>query len=415
MITLTENSKRIIFVVFFVLFSLAAGYALYYFFFRPTAPPGAEALPAGYEGQFGQAGPRGTVTTTQPTGPGTLPVAGGTAGGETGAAAVATGPSDVAVLRDSVTQAVSPDSKGNMRYYSPDDGRFYRINPDGSLALLSDKQFFDVQTVSWGNVSDEAILEFPDGSNVYYSFDDQRQVELPQHWTDFTFAPKQEEIVAKSIGMDVNNRFLITSKPDGNEATAVYHMGTNADLVIPSWSPNNQVIGFSNTGEAQPDKAQQIYLLGPNHEQYKALTVPGAGFVPNWSPTGKRLLYSVYHERDDNKPVLWVSDASGQDIGRNRQRLNLMTWADKCVWATDSSLICAVPVALAKGAGFDRNAYSDTPDDIYSIDLQSGASKKINTPDQNYPVRSPVLSQDKTKLMFTDAVTGKLYSYTLHY
>lgn len=410
MITLTENTKRLLFIGFFILFSIGTGYALYYFFFKPAAPVTQVQTPEGLTGALGQSGPRGATTTSEVTGGATLPQAGGAAP-TTGAAAQV----DVTLLRDGVTQAISSSPKGDTRYYNPEDGRFYRINDDGTLTLLSDRQFVNVDTVSWGKSVDEAIMGFPDGSNIYYNFDDQRQVTLPSHWTDFEFAPQDQQVVAKSVGLDEGNRFLITAQPDGNEATAVYHMGENADLVIPSWSPNNQVIAFSRTGTPQADNAEQIYLLGKNHENFKALTVPGRGFVPSWSPTGKLLLYSVYHERDNDKPMLWVSEASGQDIGKNRKKLNLMTWADKCVWSNDKELFCAVPIDLPIGAGYDESKFSDIPDDLYYINLDTGVSKKINSSDQNHPINQPVLNQDHTKLVFTDAVTGKLYSYNLKY
>lgn len=410
MITLTDKTKRLLFIAFFIIFSIGTGYALYYFFFRPTPPPAEILNPEEYGGALGQSGPRGPVSTTEPKAGGTLPEAGTQPGSTT---ASSPKESDVTLLRDAVTQAVNASAKGDTRYYNPEDGRFYRINEDGTLTLLSDRQFVNVENVNWGKSADEAILEFPDGSNIYYNFEDQRQTTLPSHWSDFEFAPQDQEVVAKSMGLDEGNRFLITAQPDGNQATAVYHMGQNADLVIPSWSPNNQVIAFSRTGAPQADNAEQIYLLGKNHENYKALTVPGRGFVPNWSPAGSRLLYSVYHERDNNRPMLWVSDASGQDIGRNRQKLNLMTWADKCVWKNDKEIVCAVPIDLPTGAGYDKTRFMDIPDNIYYINLETGLSQKINTGDQNHPISQPVLSQDQSKLIFTDSVTGKLYSYKL--
>lgn len=413
MLNLTENTKRILFVVFFVLFSIATGYALYYFFFRPLAGPAPGQEPPGYTGELGTSGPRGDITPVQDDYGMLTPADTVTEAGEQpGTEQISP---DVSLLRDAVTQAASPSADGNTRYYNPEDGRFYKINADGSITVLSSRQFFNVDNVNWGNTADEAILEFPDGSNIYYSFDDQRQVTLPQHWEDFNFSPKDSQVVAKSIGLDENNRFLITTSPDGNEATALYNLGKNAQDVIPSWSPNNQVIAFSKTGSPQPDNGEQIYLLGKNNENPAALNVPGRGFVPNWSPTGKKILYSVHHQRDGERPMLWISDASGQDVGRNRQKMNLITWADKCVWANDKEIFCAVPIELPIGAGYERSPFLGIPDDIYYINLDTGVSQKINTPEQNRPVSQPIISQDLSTLIFTDSVTGKLYSYKLNY
>ena len=267
--------------------------------------------------------------------------------------------------------------------------------------------------VSWGKKDDQAILEFPDGSNVFYNFDTKRQVTLPAHWQDFDFSPDDSQITAESVGLDPSNRFLIVSNPDGNEAKAIETLGNNADKVIPSWSPNNQVVAFSLTGESQSEGAQEVLLIGENKENFKSLIVPGRGFTPNWSPTGKQILYSVYHERTQLEPSLWVSGAMGDSIGDDRRSINLNTWADKCAWKDENQIICGVPQQMSMGAGLARSDYDSVPDDVYLVDLRSGVSTKISTPDQIHSIRNPVLSTDGTKLMFSDSGTGRLYSYDL--
>jgi hypothetical protein len=100
-------------------------------------------------------------------------------------------------------------------------------------------------------------------------------------------------------------------------------------------------------------------------------------------------------------------------MGQNRRRLNLNTWADKCTWASESEIYCAVPQGLPSNSGLQRNLFATLPDDIYRINLASGVSTKINLPNQNRPVRQPVLNADQTKLFFSDAETGQLISYDL--
>ena len=415
MITLTERSKKIIFIIFFIVFTLGTGYALYYFFFRPLAPTVQPSNPQEtYGGELESGGKRGTVITALPKQTGGLPTAGQIPSASVTAPGGQALASNTTLLRDSVTQAVSQSTSGNIRFYNPQDGKFYMYDAEGNLIPLSARQFYNVDNVTWGKTAQEAILEFPDGSNIYYNFDTQRQTTLPKQWEDFQFSPSESQIVAKNMGLDEDNRYLITAKPDGNEATALYHMGANANLVIPSWSPNNQVIGFSKTGTPQPDNGEQIVMLGKNHENLKALNVAGYGFQPNWSPNGKRILYSVYHARDNYKPMLWVSDAYGQDIGNNRKKLNLITWADKCTWADANTIFCAVPVELPIGAGYDEKAFRAVSDDIYRIDLTTGVAKRVNSQDQKHSVTQPIISQDQKTLTFTDGSTGYLYSYKLN-
>ncbi len=408
MITISETQKKIIFIIFFVLFTLGTGYALYYFFFRPLSPiiPGTETTEPSYTGSFNESGARDETTqidTNLGTAP--LPIAEGTPGlGQ---------PTDTNILLNQVTQAVSLSADGLPRYYNPEDGRFYKLEDDGSSLSLSDRQFLNVDTISWSAVKDEAILEFPDGSNIYYDFETERQVTLPSHWEDFEFSPTESKIVAKSMGLDQNNRYLVSADANGNELTALYKLGSNADRVIPSWSPNNTVVGFSKTGDPQPDNGEEILLLGKNHEQFRPLTVAGKGFLPSWSLDGKQLLYSVYHERDALKPMLWISDASGSEVGQNRRKLNINTWADKCAWADKNTIYCGVPISLPAGAALDRKLVSSVSDDIYKINLQTGLAQKVNKTPNTYSINSPEISKDGNRLIYTDSSTGKLIGFDL--
>lgn len=419
---MSEQNKKILFAVFFVLFTLGMGYGLYLMYTRSIAGPGTEteqtteatstdafgALPAsGIGGARPSAGSQGQG--------GELPGAGGIGTGEDQAQTQTTGETGTTLLYDGVTQNVSaaPGSSTSARYYNPNDGRFYKINLDGSSSPLGQKQFFNVQDVSWGNMSDKAVLEFPDGSNVYYNFTEQQQVPLPKHWEDFQFSANDDRMVAKSVGTDPENRFLVVSKPDGSEAKAIATLGDNQDKVHSAWTPNGQVVAYSMTGEAQSNGRQEIYLIGQNKENYKSLVVSGRNFVPLWSPSGRNLVYSVVSPDSDEKPILWVASGEPGSIGANKRKINLYTWADKCTWADDAILYCAVPRDLPEFAGIDRSSFLTLPDEVYEVNLRTNASTKITSPTQLRPMQNITLSGDRTKLLFTDATNGKLYSYDI--
>lgn len=406
--------KRLLLIAGFIAVVLLLAYGLYFFFFRrPTTeqiatPPGTQVpgqLPSG-----GVAGSR--PTSTAGTGPGSLPQAGGVVP-QLGQLPGTPSPSRVSVLRDEVTSEVSSSPEGGVRAYNPLDGRFYRIRDDGTTELLSDEVFYNVDQVDWANRSDKAILTYPDGSNVYYDFGSDRQTTLPKHWEDFAFSPQDEKIVAKSLGNSESNRFLVIANPDGTGAQAVEDLGDNQDKVTPNWSPNNQVIAFSNTGEALGYDRQSVLLVGQNHENFKALVVEGRGFIPKWSPTGASLLYSVHSSSNGYRPTLWVSAASGDTVGEGRRNLQLQTWADKCVWQSDNVLYCAVPTQLGEGAGLQRELFSTVPDAIYRIDLGTGQAVSLGVPEGNPAIRDLLVSQDGRALYFTDRATGNLIRFGL--
>ncbi|MBI5654474.1 hypothetical protein HZC53_02380 [Candidatus Uhrbacteria bacterium] len=408
---MSDRTKKIAFAIFFFAFSIGMGYGLYWMFFRAQAPTVPGPTPEELAGQLPGAGQGVSGQYATPTAPGELPPSGEilplVPEGPTTAQEI----SKIQLLRDGVTQAVSPRPDGNgARFYNPEDGRFYKITPDGQTVLLGDKQFFNVDTVSWGKASDQVVLAFPDGSKVYYDFDQKKQVTLPNHWEDFDFAPDDSRVVSKSIGIDPNNRFLITANPDGTEAKAVEPI-SNQDLVHSSWSPGGQIIAYGNTGLPQSENQEEIMFAGQNHENFKSIVVPGRGFTPNWSPTGQQILYSVWNGSTNNKPSLWISAADPANLGANRRAFNIQTWADKCTWASETDLYCGVPQNLPNNAGFSRSDFATLPDDVYHLDLRTGVSTKLQLPDLTHAIRSPVMNRDKSKLIFSDAATGKLYSY----
>lgn len=413
---MSDKAKKILFAIFFVTFSVGMGFVVYRMLFgtpdagTPTAEPPAPT--------FG-----GSLPTANT---GTAPVAGGDTGGtpffpETvpgGTGAVGTLPTAAAqttLAYAGIAQAGSPDRANNgARFYNPEDGTFYRTNADGSVTTLSSKQFFNVSQVSWGNTSDQAILSFQDGRKVHYDFQTQSQVTLPSFWSDFSFSGDDQKVVGKSLGLDENNRFLIVANPNGSEAKAVEALGRNADRVFPAWVGNGKIVAYTKTGEAQSGGGQQIYLVGQNQENIKSLNVPGQGFIPAFSPSGRTVVYSVWHERSLNKPELWVSSADVSTVGAGRRSLKLNTWADKCAWATETTLYCAVPQGLPENAGLQRESFATLPDDLYRLDLDAGTAVKIDyAPGQEVPMKGIVPAADGSSVFYTDASTGKLYKHLL--
>src|SRR3989339_1681875 len=237
-------NKKILYAAILLLVTIGLGIAIYFVFFRERVIP----LP-----------PQETPTNQATTGlPEAKPGTPGTPGeaGKPPAVELPTiaqgGPTTTKELSPNVVRGttLSRDGKG-MNYYDMTDGKFYTVDASGAKRALTDKQFPNVSNITWAQQSDKAILEFPDGANVVYDFESKKQVTLPKHWEGFDFSPQGDQIAAKSIGLNENNRWLVLASADGTRAEAVQALGENADKVTVSWSPSDQVVGFSATGKAQ--------------------------------------------------------------------------------------------------------------------------------------------------------------------
>ncbi|MDD5043513.1 MAG: hypothetical protein PHD51_02460 [Patescibacteria group bacterium] len=412
------NWKKIALIILFIAVVIAAGYLIYTAFLKPaitpppvTTPPTVTPglLPAGEERPGGITVPAEEVTppkTAEPlTAPEVLPegVSKTAKGGLTA----------VTTLVANATTGVTLDTDGrNLLYYNRNEGKFYRLTPEGKPTLLTDKTFYNVSDIAWSPTREKSVLEYPDGSNVIFNFKTGQQITLPKHWTDFNFSPTGDEIASKSIGEDVNNRWLLIANGDGSEAKAIQELGTEADKVIVDWSPNRQMVAMYANG-AGADK-QKLYFIGPNQENYKLLTLPGYGFAERWAPSGEQLLFSVYNQLSDSKPELWVSNIGGDETGSNRRPLNINTWADKCVFAEENVVYCAVPKSLPKGAALVADYKNQTADTLYKIDVATGIKTLLaETYGGTFTVKDIMVSQDQKFLFFTDYQTGNLHKIQL--
>jgi hypothetical protein len=405
--------KKIMLIILLLLVTVLIGIGLYTMF-KKTGPPTAPTTPAGgvTPGAGGVLPSAGTRTTTPggaETPGGVLPSAGFVV--QTSSPAGYYKPE--AVTQVSADYAVYPslNQTGGFRYYNAADGKFYSIK-DGKTIPLSEQVFYNASNVTWAKNKDTAVIEYPDSSKIIYNFETEKQVTLPKHWQEFSFSPEGKEVAAKAMGLAPENRWLVTVRDDGSGTKIIEPMGNYADQVQVDWSPSWQVVAFSQTGEAQGADRREVLLVGLNGENFKSLIVEGEGFEPNWSPTGKKLLYSVYSARSDFSPELWISDAYGDNIGNNRQTLKLNTWADKCSFADDTTLYCAVPQSLPQGSGMSREVANDISDDLYKIDLKTGL-KTIIPLDGDYNITNISFDTTKSKIYFTDLNRSGVFASNL--
>lgn len=404
--------KRIAAIAGFIALVLLFATLLYLVFFRatPETPinneqPGPGTLPT--------AGP-GQLPTTLPGTPTSLPTVPGQPIETTTPTQRAEGGLTLTTpVVDSRTFGATLGQDGReLRYYQPSEGIFYRVMSDGRTEKLTDTVFHDVQNITWSPNRDGAVLEYPDGSNIVYDFRTKKQVTLPRHWEQFSFSPEGDQLAFKSIGLDEGSQWLAVASIDGGASQAIEQLGSKADSVDISWSPNRQIIAQQR--EVSGTDRQTLYFIGLNGENFRSMAVVGLGLQTQWTPDGARLLYSTSSSLSDYKPLLWVADASGDAIGQNRQSLGLNTWADKCAFESNTSLICAVPQQLAAGAGFDPiGSSAGVADNLYRVDVVSGQRQLLAQPTTPVNASHVMVAADRSAVYLEEANTGHIYKINL--
>lgn len=413
------DRRRILFIILFAIATIGIGLALYFVFFyatKPTIQPGT--VPSEQVGKFP------TASETQSEERESVPEGQGLPDIGTVPSAIPTGASlgvdetgqqirRVNTVVDTDISNATVDARTNEpKFYNQQDGHFYKLDATGQPILLSEKIFFNVDTVTWSPTKNESIIEYPDGANIYYNFETEKQVTLPTHWDDFSFANTGDKIAAKSLGFSAENRWIISSDPDGNNISLIEPLGNNADKVIIDWSPSKQVVGLSLTGETLGADRQEVLFIGQNGENFKSTIVEGRDLRTKWSEGGTKLLYSVHNARNEFKPELWVVNGQGDEIGNGRKLLNVDTWADKCAFKDDRFVFCGVPQTLEVGSGFAPSLADATQDDLYKIDVDTGLKTKIPV-NSFHVIKTINISKDGKTLYFTDKNIPGLFSVQL--
>lgn len=304
------------------------------------------------------------------------------------------------------------NGNGQINYLNIADGKFYRIGPDGQAIALSDQTFFGANKVFWDNAGDRASIEFKDGSNIVYDFNTKKQTILPTHWEELKITGNGNSLAFKNMAYDVENRYLTISKFDGSQPKIIESIGANADKVKINWSPNNQVV--AQYIEGKDSSRSEVYFIGQNKENFLSMIVQGRGFDGKWSPSGNFMLYSTYNVNDGYRPSLWISTASGENIGVARNPIPLKTFVDKCTFAEDRFVICGVPEKMPIGAGINRNEANKTQDNIWLIDIATGDIKMIAKPQGAKTIENIMYSSSNPgKIFFSEKNDNRIYQINL--
>jgi len=417
-----ERTKKILLILLFIAITFLIAFILYYLFFRPfiapppPAPPIAVVPPTGLPAvppainipalpavPIVPPGIRPEIPTVPvvPTVPG--PTISNTATG---------GITSFNTLVD--TQTANPVLAANGRdlnYYDATTGFFYTITPDGQKKLFSDQPFKNVSNSVWSPNRQKVILEYPDGSKQLYDFNQKKSITLPSNWVDFVFSNDNKMIGFKNFRIDPENRYIAIANANGGNYQELQAIGDRQLDVHMTWSPNNKYIALYR--DSLDSGRSEIYPIGFNNENYNKLIVEGRDFRFLWTPTGNKLVYSVFNSLSNYNPNLWVANTSPDALGTGRMSLDLSTWADKCAVASETIIYCAVPRTLEMGSGFRPDMADETPDDFYKIDLSTNRKELIAQPLFPTTVNQIFVSSDNKILYWQEKTSGQIKKLNL--
>lgn len=416
---MSERTKKILLVVLFLVVSILLALALYFVFFRPTPPPVVvipeDQFPGGLPSEPTDERP---VTPEQP--PSILPPSGIVVPPETLITSstqptiTTTASGGIVVPQKLIDRNATFVTRGadgqSVNFYDETTGLFNRLRPNGDIETLTTRSFRNVGTVAWSPVSDKAVIEFRDGSNIIYNFDTNESFTLPTQYEDFSFSPTGVQIAAKDLKLDQEDRWLVVVDDQGRNKQLVEHLGRNESRVQVKWSPNTSIVATSAMS-IDANRAEVTFLTKNGSQLNKAI-VQGRNLQYNYSPSGNQMVYSVYNATSNYLPTLWLTTTSPTGIDTNRINTGLNTWASKCTYASEATMYCAVPREIGQYSGI-LPSNNTSEDDIYIINTRTGDARLAAQPLVPTRIESMIINSDSSTLYYVDAETKSVSKINL--
>lgn len=316
------------------------------------------------------------------------------------------------IVSGQVTSTNVNTQTGTLNFYDKATQKFYQMTPGGTPKEMSSQLFPEASNITWSENGDKAVIEFPDKTKIVYDFTSKKQYSLPQDSEGYSFDAQGDKLAYKYVPANVDDRWLVTTNIDGSGVQFVESIGDKASDVQVNWSPKGDVVATYR--QTVDSNNQQVYFLGQNQENNKALLTDGRGFEGKWSPNGDQILYSVYSADTNYNPTLYIANGSGDATGTGKTALQLQTWPDKCTFSNSGTTIyCATPQYMSSGLGLTGSSSSTAKDDFYQINILTGERRLLATPNGSVTANNLALSSDGKTLYFTNKISGQLSSIRL--
>jgi|GEM_PF-813783 len=382
--------KRLIKIISIILILTAIGVGGYYLFIWLNSNGGVSGLISG-----------GKTPTTEVIETGTGEVA--TTTTETGADLETQQPQTItqklSVYINSPVFEYWLSTKDNSVYFANLDGQIIKINSDGTRRLVSSQPLNNLHEIKPSIDGSLAIAEFnyPALPNLsIFSASSTSWQPLPSGAVSAAISPDSKKIIYTDQ-TTIKSLDLITQKT--TEIQKISQIGLNLN-----WFKNGEIILNSETSIASRG---YLYALNTTNKTIKTLIDGEYGLSINWSKDGA---LGVKLSSIERVPKLGLIDGSAKLIAN----FTFITVPEKCL-IESTKIYCGVPKNIKTGIVLPDDYYKKKEyfiDDIYELDLPSGAITKLFDGDEVAIDASNLKIKDNA-LLFINRYDSKVYSLNL--
>lgn len=311
------------------------------------------------------------------------------------------------LLASGEIKAVSWNRESGLIYYNQNN--FLETDLKGSYKkTLSSYPFENLKTIQCSK-SGKFCLVFSDGFSVY-NLETKENNKLPDQTVDANLNYQGDGLIyLMKLG---NKNYQLASADLSGENQILLNKITGENLKIAVNPKNNDLIYYA-TNTTRNESG--IALTNLIEEKQLDKIVRDDIVDANWSPDGKKILFSFYDHSVSPKRI----QLGYYDLNQNKQfNLGLPGIAQKCAWGKDSSVLYCGILASAEPKEFVLNDWYSrefvSRDVFWKIDLLTAERKRLFDDQDKYPiVDSFSLFIEGQELFFGDKISGNLVKRSL--
>lgn len=215
-----------------------------------------------------------------------------------------------------------------------------------------------------------------------------------------TSSPDSSQIFFLEPNTDNSGVVGVLANPDGTNQKKIF--SSPLTEWMPQWI-NKTTIAMTTLASHEADG--YLYFLDTTTGNFKKILGPIRGLTTNTSPDGQMVLYSKSTDQGITTHVYTI--ANGND-----DVLDIATIAEKCVWQSNTTIICAIPQSPPNGQYPDvwYQGLLSFNDVLWSIDTKNKAAAVLFSPKQSFDIVDLQLSPDEQYLYFINKSDETLWS-----
>lgn len=239
----------------------------------------------------------------------------------------------------------------------------------------------------------------------------QEEQSKPKALVRNTFLPSN--IIRGAVSSNNTQLFYLTKNTVGVTGTIASPDGSSPKKIfespftewMPLW-PNANTIAL--TTAASREASGYLYFLDPTSGVFKKILGPARGLTTNISPDAQNVLYSTSSDTGLGTSIYNTQTGASKGLG-------LTTLPAKCVWQNATIIICGVPKTIESASYPDAwyQGIISFDDAIWSINIVTGTTKLLHTPDEPLDVTKPQVSPDGNYFYFINRTDETLWSLRL--